>query len=298
MSPIPNMSGALWGLTSDNQFALLRKTVIDHQLVETNDVVMRFQGTLQAVRDQRVTPLAEGERDWKFWNMLTAQAMPPDSIIADRAGKQYRVMSVGDWSTSGYFTYLLSEQPPQGAAAAPYATGTREPILVLADVLQNQLGLSDDAVVLAYEKNVIPRTTGLYVSLDYVGPSKCICSANDFDPSTIEEIQSATYSHLIQVDLLSYDASARRRKEEAAMALNSIYAVQQMEKYTMQIARNPSPFVDASSLEPTKRLNRFITSVQMFAVHRKVLPNAPYFDMFAGQITEGGPLVPFTPAPL
>lgn len=296
--PVPQMSGAFWGLTSDSQFALLRKTVVDHQLVETNDVVMRFQGTLQAVRDQVVIPLREGQRDWKFWNMLTKQELPPDSIVADRAGKQYRIMNVGDWSASGYWTYLLAEQPPQSPAAAVYATGVREPILVLADILQQQLGLADDAVVLAYEKNIIPRATGLYVSLDYVGPSKCICSANDFDPETNAEIQSATFSHLVQVDLLSYDASARRRKEEAAMALNSIFAVQMMEKYTMQIARNPSPFLDASSLEPTKRLNRFITSVQMFAVHRKVLANAPYFDSFPGQITEGGPLAPFTPGPL
>lgn len=294
---IPKMQGALWGLTRENQFALLRKSIVDHQLVETNDAVVRFQGTLQAVRDQRVLPLAEGERDWKFWNMLTAQAIPPDSVVADPRGKQYRVMSVGDWSDSGYFTYLLAEEPPQSAPAASYATGVREPILVVADILQNGLGLAGDAVVLAYEKNVIPRTTGLYVSLDYVGPAKCICSANDFDPDTDSEIQSATFSHLIQADLLSYDASARRRKEEAAMALGSIYAVQQMERYTMQIARNPSPFIDASSAEPTKRLNRFITTVQVFAVHRKVVPNAPFFDTFAGQITEGGPLVPFTPAP-
>lgn len=295
---IPKMDGALWGLTSENQFALLRKTVVDHQLVETNDVVLRFQGTLQAVREKDIVTLPEGERNWKFWNMLSKQSMPADSIIADRSGKQYRVMSSGDWSASGYFTYLLSEQPPQSPPAAPYATGLREPILVVADILQRGLTLPDDAVVLAYEKNIIPHTTGLYVSLDYVGPSKCIANVNDLDPVNDSEIQSSTFSHLIQMDLLSYDASARRRKEEAAMALASIYAVQQMEKYAMSIARNPSPFVDASSLEPTKRLNRFISSIVVFAVHRKVVPNAPVFETFPGELTEGGPLVPFTPAPL
>lgn len=82
------------------------------------------------------------------------------------------------------------------------------------------------------------------------------------------------------------------------MALASIYAVQQMELYRMSISRNPSPFLDASSAEPTKLLNRFIATAQLFAVHYKVLANAPYFDAFAGQITEGGPLISFTPAPI
>lgn len=296
--PPPNMKGALWGLTKENQFALLRKTIVDHQLVETNDVVIRFQGTLQAVVLRGVVPLREGERDWKTWNMLTATELPPDSVIADAKGKQYRVMREGDWSASGYWIYVLLEQPPQGAAAAPYAVGLREPILVVADILQNGLGLADDAVVLAYEKNIIPKVSGLYVSLDYVGPAKCIANVNELDPENDDQIQSCTYAHMIQMDLLSYDASARRRFTEATMSIASIYAVQQMEKYAMSINRNPSPWVDASSLEPTKRLNRFISTLVVFAVHRKVIPSAPVFIAFPGGLTTGGPITPFTPASL
>lgn len=291
------MAGALWGLTSENQFALLRKTVVDHQLVETNDVVVRFQGNLQADQDQRVTPLREGERDWKVWRLRTGTELPPDSVVADFKGAQYRVMGVGDWSASGFWSYRLLEGPAQGTAPAPYATGAREPILVLADVLQQGLGLPDDAVVLAYEKNIVPASSGLYVSLDYVGPAKCIGNVNELDADG-NEIQSCAYSHLIQMDLLSYDASARLRKEEASMALASIYAVQMMDAYGLSFARNPSPFIDASSLEPTKRLNRFISSLVVFAVHRKVIPGAPVFTSLGGALTTGGPLTPFTPAPM
>ncbi len=296
--PPPNMKGALWGLTKENQFALLRKTIVDHQLVETNDVVVRFQGTLQAVTQRAVVPLREGERDWKTWNMLTATELPADSVIVDATGKQYRVMREGDWSDSGYWIYILLEQPPQGAAAAAYAIGLREPILVVADILQRGLGLADDAVVLAYEKNIIPKFNGLYVSLDYVGPAKCIGNVNDVDPVNDDEIQSCTYSHLIQMDLLSYDASARRRFAEATMAIASIYAVQQMDKYSMSIARNPSAFIDASSLEPTKRLNRFISTLVVFAVHRKVVTAVPVYTSFPAGLTTGRPITPFMPAPM
>jgi hypothetical protein len=173
-----------------------------------------------------------------------------------------------------------------------------EPIKVVADIFQNQLALPADALALAFEKNLIPKSNGLYCSLDYVGPSKCIANVNEIDQATGNEIQSASFSHLVQVDIMSYDASARRRKEEAAMAMASIYAVQQMERYSISISRNTLNFLDASSLEPTKRLNRFVATLQLFAVHRKVIPNPPLFATFPGQITEGGPLTPFTPGPL
>jgi hypothetical protein len=293
-----NMGAALWGLTDEAQFALLRKSIVDHELVETNDVVLRFQGTLKP-RPRAVVALGEGERDWKAWDMETVAELPEDSIVADFSGKQYRVMSLTDWSRSGgYYTYVLQEQPAQGAPAAAYAIGPREPALVVADILQNGLGLDADAVVLAYEKNLIPKRTGLYVSIDYVGPTKVIANVNEFEAGTGREIQSATLSYLIQMDLLSYDASARRRFKEAAMALASVYAVQQMEKYGLSINRNPSPFVDASSLEPTKRLNRFISTMVVFGSVRKVVPDPPFYQTFPGQLTTGGPLTPLTPAPL
>lgn len=296
--PKPDMRGALWGLTAELQFALLRKAVVDHQLVETNDVVIRFQGDLQFDEDLKTVPLREGERAWKTGRLRTTQALPPDSVVADRTGAQYRVMGLGDWSASGFWSYRLWEGPAAGAAAAPYATGAREPILVVADILQNGLGLKGDAVVVAYEKNLIPPIAGLYVSLDYVGPSKCIANGNELDPATESEIQSATFSHLVQIDLLSYDASARRRKEEAAMALASIYAVQQMEKYSLSLARNPAPFVDASSLEPTKRLNRFVSTITVFSVHSRVIAAAPVFDTFPGELAASGSTTDFIPAPL
>jgi hypothetical protein len=290
------MRGALWGLKTEAKFALLEKKVVDHELVETNVIVARFTANLQPAPPEALRILPEGERKWRHWAMLTTQDLPNDSVVVDAAGRQFRVVSLTDWRAAGFEGYLLSEQPPQSLPAAAYATGPREPIKVVADIQQFQLSLADDAVVLAYEKNLIPKSTGLYVSLDYVGPAKCLANVNEVDPETGAEIQSATYSHLVQIDLLSYDASARRRKEEAAMALASVYAVQQMELYGISIARNPSPFLDASSAEPTKRLNRFVSTAQLFAVHRKVLPPPDLYETFPGGITEGGPLKPFAPA--
>jgi hypothetical protein len=293
----PNVRGALWGLTSPAQFALLAKAIVDHEVVETNTVALRFHGTLQPEQEQAVVALREGERTWKFWRLLADVTLPPDSVVQDDRGLQYRVMGVSDWSREGYWSYRLAQMPPQSAPAAAYASGTREPIKVVADALQAGLGLAADAVVLAYEKNVIPAANGLYVSLDYVGPSKCVANVDEVDADG-NEIQSCTYSHLVQIDLLSYDASARRRKEEATMALHSVAARQLMEAATVSIARVPSGWVDASSLEPTQRLQRFIATVRVFAVHRVVTVPALLAPPFAGELTTGGPLTPFLPGPL
>lgn len=291
----PQMGGALWGLTKEGQYALIRKVVVDHELVETNDAVINFEGNLQPTPARKLRILREGERDWNFWTLRTKRVMRNDDVFADFEGRQYRVIELEDWLDNGFGAYLVAEQPPQSAPAAAYATGGREPIKVLADALQNGLGLTDDAVVLAYEKNIIPKTNGLYVSLDYVGPAKAISSVNELDGEG-NEVQSVSYSHLVQIDLLSYDASARRRKEEATMSIQSQYAQQLMEKYGISFARLPTPFIDASSKEPSKLLNRFVSTVTIFAVHRRVLAPPPLFVSFPGQITEGGPLVPFEPA--
>lgn len=295
--PVKKVGDALRGLTRVLQFALLRKKLVDYELVETNDVVDTFEANIQPVPSQKLRILAEGERDWKFWSARTAKKLKLDDIVAEPAGLQYRVVDLEDWEEAGFFRYLLAEQPPQGGTPAAYVTGTREPIKVLADILANQLDLGADALALAYEKNLIPKSAGLYASLDYVGPRKCLSNVNEVDPDTGDEVQSASFSQLVQIDLMSYDASARRRVEEAVMALNSIYARQLMEFYGLSISPNVR-FVDASSLEPTKRLNRFVGTVTMFTVHRKVVAAPPLFTSFPGALTEGGPLTPFTPAPL
>lgn len=158
------------------------------------------------------------------------------------------------------------------------ATIEREPIKVISDILQQELGLSDGQVMLGYGKWDIPPTPGLYVALVYIG-GKAIGSNNYFVGADNTEHQEIAMRHLIQIDILSFNADARARKEEILMALRSIYSQQQQDKYAFSIARIPSEFVDASTLEETKMLNRFTLTVAVAALHTKVKA-APYYDKF------------------
>lgn len=177
-------------------------------------------------------------------------------------------------------------------------TIAREPIKVIADVLQRELELQPNQVMLGYEKFNIPESNlGLYIDLVYLG-GKVISNANYSVDSgeSMDEVQEALMLHTIQIDLLSFDASARVRKEEIAMALGSIYAQSQMDQHSMQISRQPTPFVDAASLEETKMLNRFTTTILVTALHRKVKA-APFFDSFPAALLTGQDNVKFTPMP-
>lgn len=162
-------------------------------------------------------------------------------------------------------------------------TATREPIKVIADILQTEMQIPEGQIMLGYEKWDIPPNPDLYIALTYVG-GKAIGNSNYFTsvgnlPGQQIEHQEVAMRHVVQIDLLSFGPEARIRKEEVLMALRSIYSQQQQEKYLMSIARVPSDFVDASTLEETKMLNRFTLTVPITALHTKTKA-APYYDKF------------------
>jgi hypothetical protein len=155
----------------------------------------------------------------------------------------------------------------------------REPVLIIADLLQSELGLSDSAVMLSYEKINISTDPGLYIVLDYVS-GKAIGNNNYFDSDAIKEVQQVAMNHLIQIDLMSFDDSARTRKEEVIMALRSIAAQQAQDANAMQIARIPGEFINTASLENTKFLNRFTMTIVVKSIYTKT-KTPQYYDTFS-----------------
>lgn len=157
---------------------------------------------------------------------------------------------------------------------------TREPILIIGDIIKRELELSSGAVMLYYEKFDIVTDPGLYVTLSYVS-GKAIGNNNYFDSINLTEVQEVAMNHIIQIDLMSFDASARTRKEEVIMALRSMASQNAQDQYGIQIARIPSEFVNASSLEATKILNRFTMSIVVKSLYRKTKA-AAFYDTFTG----------------
>ncbi len=156
---------------------------------------------------------------------------------------------------------------------------TKEPIKVLALALQAEMWLPDTNLLLGLENYEIPETTGLYIALLY-GAEEIIANNNysgvDVN-GNFQEIQSAVMLHNIDIDIMSFDSSARLQKEAVLWALQSVAAQNLMEQYGMRIAAISGTFVPVQTLEETKQLNRFRISVKVNAVHTNV-KSAGYFD--------------------
>lgn len=156
---------------------------------------------------------------------------------------------------------------------------TVEPIKVLAKILQDEMGIPDGNIMLGLENWRIPETADLYIALLY-GSDTVISNTNQnslTETGDYSEVQSAVMLHQIDIDVMSFDSSARTRKEQVLWAIQSYNAEVAMEKYKMRLAMTPSVFVPVPSLEEAKQLNRFRISIMINALHENV-KTTPYYD--------------------
>ena len=157
----------------------------------------------------------------------------------------------------------------------------REPIKVLADILSSKFGLSPGQIMLSFEEWNIPKTRGLYFALSYI--SEKVIANNNYTGADVNggftETQQVVVQHDIQIDVMSFDDSARLQKEQVIVALRSVAAQQGMEENNIRIARIPSGLSNTSSLEESKIMNRYSITVRLTALH--TFRNAPpYYNTF------------------
>lgn len=160
---------------------------------------------------------------------------------------------------------------------------SREAVKVIGDILASELDLRTTGetaqIMLTNERFNIPPTNELYIALSYIS-GKPIANNNYFDGNTAIETQAVVMLYQIQIDIMSFDATARTRKEEVYQALRSIFAQAQMETNNMQVARMPLAFTDASSLEESKMLNRYTMTIAVSALLIKQKSVDSTFDAF------------------
>jgi hypothetical protein len=159
----------------------------------------------------------------------------------------------------------------------------REPTKIVADILASEMTLDPKQVIHTNQKWIIP-TNGIFIVVSYLGPSKIICNMNegaDNPASVFTETQTLVAVNMVEIGIMSFDNSARIRRDEVAMALRSLYAQKQQELYAMNIARNPGPFMDTSFLEATKMVTRYTTTIVTTSVNMKTKPVGDYYLDFS-----------------
>src|SRR5580698_4839082 len=103
------------------------------------------------------------------------------------------------------------------------AAPVKEAAKIIADIMVAQLGLLPGHIMLTNQKWFIPEDQGLFVSIGYVS-GKVIGNTNYSVPTEggMTEMQQLLMLYQIQIDLMSYDDSARVMKELAYMGLMSV----------------------------------------------------------------------------
>lgn len=161
---------------------------------------------------------------------------------------------------------------------------TKEPLEVLADIIQRELGLADGRVMIGFEKFDIDSLPGLYVSLQYLS-SKPVSVVAAYDPNSDDEVQQVAMTDVVQVEVMSYNDDATRRRTEVLMALRSHYAQRAMETNAIKIARMPLSFVNGSFADDVagSYQHRYITRFFVNSIYRKSKA-ADTFANFKGKL--------------
>ena len=150
---------------------------------------------------------------------------------------------------------------------------------MICDIIQTEMGLADGRVYLYNQKIPEPTDTGLFIVVEQIS-CKPFGNTRSLDGggAGLDSIQSANFSAMLQIDIISRDISALNRKEEVLMALKSAYAQQQQELNTFYIAPLPMGFVNLSHVDGSAIPYRFNVTINIQYCVTKVKPLDFYSD--------------------
>jgi hypothetical protein len=106
---VPYLGNALRGWVKLKEVYITEKKVVNHQTV-TTETKIRLKINKQPTPRTVVNRKPEEQRSWKWWNILVQNGRLlniDDKIKIDN--KKYVVMSIADWSESGFQNYETIE---------------------------------------------------------------------------------------------------------------------------------------------------------------------------------------------
>lgn len=151
----------------------------------------------------------------------------------------------------------------------------------IVDIIRKELELKQGNIwIRAQNRKIPPESEELY----------CVVGVVSFLPisakSTFEngnEVQTVYGRASVQVDLMSRNNSARNRRAELLMALNSYYSKNVQDKYQFRIFEIPQNFENTSGLQGGSDINRFTLVIRAMVSEQKV-KSTDYYDTFNANI--------------
>lgn len=135
---------------------------------------------------------------------------------------------------------------------------------------------------IGYANAMLGSTDKLQISVQTMNQQP-IANNSKLDTSVTPPLERQYYSALqtIQIDVMSGNTDARTRVSEVILALDSIYAVQQEEKFQFKLSTMNSTFNNVSELEGEKNINRFVLTITAFCWYYKTKKIVDYYDKFS-----------------
>lgn len=154
-------------------------------------------------------------------------------------------------------------------------------LLLFCDVIQKEMGLADGRVYVYDQKIFQPTDYDLYIAVTEAIPKPFGNNrqyATDSD-NVYKQFQSVNMQSMLDIDAISRGPSARDRKEEIIMALNSTYSEQQQEANAFFIGNISTHFLNLSNVDGAAIPYRFKISCMIQYCKTKITP-VNYYDKF------------------
>lgn len=193
--------------------------------------------------------------------------------------------STGEFTSPGSQEVDVVQVTDSLSATATYTIQVCTPLMLVADIIQTSMGLSQGQVYLWDQKINIPIDSRLYIAVGvtnskaFGNSTKYVGTDDDFTA-----VQSVNVLDLLSIDILSRGLAARDQKELILLALNSPYAESQMELNSFYVAPQSTNFINLSQIDGAAIPMRFQIAVnlQYFVTNQS---NPPYFDTFVNPPT-------------
>lgn len=157
-----------------------------------------------------------------------------------------------------------------------------EPIVLLSEMIRQYLGIPAERSYLYNQKWSIPPGPQAFQVLGIVSDqpfASALSYENNPVTGDLDETARANCRSMIQYELWSRNADARRMRFLALTALHSTACQQLCEKYGFAVAQIPVSFTDLSYNEGAARLNRYAITFAVLTCEAFTRP-VEYFDTY------------------
>lgn len=197
--------------------------------------------------------------------------------VASDTGLYTAPLTIGETPAQFYDTIRVTDA---GGATADTRILVGDSLILLCDIIQREMDLADGRVYIWDQKINQPKDASPYVAVAVV-TCKPFSNVNKLNADGESE-QFTNFQAQIQIDIISRGPSARTRKEEIILALNSNYAQSQQEKNSFTIGKLPpgARFINLSQGDGAAIPYRFSIGVSLlYAVTKTKV--VPYIDSFS-----------------